>query len=186
MLNHNEFPTKGNLINTQHTLKLARQGYTLLDQKKNVLIQDLAEAKIQSKILQDKMAETLKTAKKALQYANIEMGSNKVKAVADSIPIDSRDTSDPGPSYNLSDTKLVLDEAQQNFGQVKELIITLSAAESNRRRLEAEIRKTGKRANALLYIIIPKNETRLKFIQDALEERDRDGFVRLKVSKSKT
>ena len=37
------FPTKGNLIAAQNSLKLARQGYELMDKKRNILIRQLME-----------------------------------------------------------------------------------------------------------------------------------------------
>jgi len=194
MLNQNDFPTKGNLIHTQHTLKLAQQGYMLLDQKKNVLIQELSEAKKQIKLLQAQMEEMTKTAKAALRYANIELGSSRVKAIADSITpnsavkTESTDKIDmqvhTSPPYSLAETSPALDEAYQSFSKVKGMVITLATAESKAQILEADIRKTGKRANALLYIIIPKCENRMRLIQNALEEKDRDSFVRLKLSKN--
>ena len=45
------------------------------------------------------------------------------------------------------------------------------------------IKKTQKRANALKNIMIPKFETTVKYITDALDEKDREEFSRLKVIK---
>ena len=46
------------------------------------------------------------------------------------------------------------------------------------------IKKTQKRANALKNIMIPRFEETVKFITDALEEKEREEFSRLKVIKS--
>ena len=35
------FPTKGNLILAKNSLTLARQGYELMDKKRNILIREL-------------------------------------------------------------------------------------------------------------------------------------------------
>ena len=45
--------------------------------------------------------------------------------------------------------------------------------------------KTQKRANALKNIMIPRFEETVKFISDALDEKDREEFSRLKVIKKK-
>jgi len=37
------FPTKGNLILAKNTLKMSKQGYELLDKKRNLLIRELME-----------------------------------------------------------------------------------------------------------------------------------------------
>ena len=201
-MDQDEFPTKGNLIRTQHTLALARQGYVLLDQKRNVLIREVTALQEQLKELQIRTNNALKAAGAALIYANIEMGSVQVKHLAHGIPqentihirtrnimgseipiIQYNNIIGPEPHYSLADTSLSLDEACKRFNEVKELIIALAALENTVFRLTDNIRKTQKRANALQHIMIPRYEIRLKFIQDALEERERDGFVRLKVGK---
>ena len=39
----NSFPTKGNLIRAKNSLALAKQGYELMDKKRNILIRELME-----------------------------------------------------------------------------------------------------------------------------------------------
>ena len=67
--------------------------------------------------------------------------------------------------------------------KVKELSIQLSGIENAAIRLAANIKKTQKRANALKNITIPKYEALTKDIQNALEEKEREEFTRLKVIK---
>ena len=76
-----------------------------------------------------------------------------------------------------------LDEAKAAFEKVKELSIRLSMVENAAIRLAANIKKTQKRANALKNITIPKSEALTKDIQNALEEKEREEFTRLKVIK---
>ena len=79
--------------------------------------------------------------------------------------------------------KMSLDEAKAAFEKVKELSIRLSMVENAAIRLAANIKKTQKRANALKNITIPKYEALTKDIQNALEEKEREEFTRLKVIK---
>ena len=67
--------------------------------------------------------------------------------------------------------------------KVKELSIQLAGIENAAIRLAANIKKTQKRANALKNITIPKYEALTKDIQNALEEKEREEFTRLKVIK---
>ena len=76
-----------------------------------------------------------------------------------------------------------LDQAKAEFEKVKELSIRLSMIENAAIRLAANIKKTQKRANALKNITIPRYETLTKDIQNALEEKEREEFTRLKVIK---
>ena len=59
----------------------------------------------------------------------------------------------------------------------------LAEIENSVYRLADAIKKTQKRANALKNIIIPKFEETVKFISDAIEEKEREDFSRLKVIK---
>ncbi len=76
-----------------------------------------------------------------------------------------------------------LDQAKAEFEKVKELSIRLSMIENAAIRLAANIKKTQKRANALKNITIPRYETLTRDIQNALEEKEREEFTRLKVIK---
>lgn len=51
-------------------------------------------------------------------------------------------------------------------------------------RLADAIKKTQKRANALKNIMIPRFTATVKFITEALEEKDREEFSRMKVIKA--
>ena len=66
---------------------------------------------------------------------------------------------------------------------MKELTIRLSMVENSAYRLSVNIKKTQKRANALKNITIPKFEALTKSISNALEEKEREEFTRLKVIK---
>ena len=76
-----------------------------------------------------------------------------------------------------------LDQARIAFEKVKDLTIRLSMIENSAYRLAANIKKTQKRANALKNITIPMYEALTKNIQNALEEKEREEFTRLKVIK---
>ena len=69
------------------------------------------------------------------------------------------------------------------FEKVKELSIRLSMVENAAIRLAANIKKTQKRANALQNITIPMYENLVYTISNALEEKEREEFTRLKVIK---
>ena len=55
--------------------------------------------------------------------------------------------------------------------------------ENSAYRLASNIKKTQKRANALKNITIPTYKERVKSITNALEEKEREEFTRLKVIK---
>ena len=88
-----------------------------------------------------------------------------------------------GLAYGFNNTTETLDEARFHFEKVKELTIKLSMVENSAYRLANSIRKTQKRANALKNITIPRYRELTKSISNALEEKEREEFTRLKVIK---
>ena len=200
-MNLKAVPTKGNLIAAKNSLKLAKQGYELMDKKRNILIRELMDMTDKAKEIQAEIDITFKEAYESLEKANIEMGITKVEEAAQSIPEeqsvkikvrsimgteipyvdyepDSRE-----PIYAFMGSKQSLDMARESFLKVKDLTIRLSMIENAAYRLAMNIKKTQKRANALKNITIPQTETIIKTISDALEEKEREDFIRLKVIK---
>jgi V/A-type H+-transporting ATPase subunit D len=200
-MNPNSFPTKGNLILAKNSLGLARQGYELMDKKRNILIKELMELIDEAKGIQSEIDETFTSAYKALQKANIELGIDYVKDIAMAVPVDESvriktrsimGTEIPlveheGRPLNLTyayySTRESLDEARSKFEKVKELTLKLSSVENSAYRLANSIKRTQKRANALKNITIPRYESLTKNISNSLEEKDREEFTRLKVIK---
>ena len=77
------------------------------------------------------------------------------------------------------------DDPRLAFEKVKELTLRLSMIENSAYRLAAAIKKTQKRANALKNITIPHYMQLSKDIAEALEEKEREEFTRLKVIKQR-
>lgn len=99
------------------------------------------------------------------------------------IPLVESDPSGQNPTYAFYTTKESLDKARIAFEKVKALTIRLSMVENSAYRLAVAIKKTQKRANALKNITIPHYVQLSKDISDALEEKEREEFTRLKVIK---
>ena len=99
------------------------------------------------------------------------------------IPLVEFEHTNSKPAYSYYGTKVSLDEAVMKFNKVKELTIRLSMIETSAYRLATNIKKTQKRANALQNITIPNYTALTIEIQNALEEKEREEFTRLKVIK---
>ncbi|HOO26908.1 MAG TPA: V-type ATP synthase subunit D [Lachnospiraceae bacterium] len=200
-MNVSTVPTKGNLMSLQNSLKLAKQGYELMDKKRNILITELTGLISEAKSIQSEIDMTFTKAYEALQVANIELGISYVQEIAKAMPVEDSiviktrsvmgteiprvemQNIDTKPTYAFYSTRYSLDKAREAFQKVKELTVRLSAVENSAYRLAANIRKTQKRANALNNITIPTYTALCKNIQAALEEKEREEFTRLKVIK---
>lgn len=181
-------------------MKLAKVGYDLMDRKRSILVREIMQLMDDAKDVQSQIGEKYTQAYLALQKAYIEMGNCDTAAAA--IPIDcsvtvsSRSvmgveiptvTSEKTalkPYYAFANTTASLDDAYEKFNDVKQLTVKLAEIESSVCRLADAIKKTRKRTNALGNIMIPKFEETIKYISNALEEKEREEFSRLKVIKS--
>lgn len=195
------FPTKGNLMLAKNSLALANQGFDLMDKKRNILIRELMDLIDEARDIQEEIDSTFTYAYQCLQAANIDMGISNVSQVAFTVPIENsiqiqtrsimgteiphvKYTEDSElPTYSLSTTRESIDVARNAFRQVKDLSIKLSMVENAAYRLAANIKKTQKRANALKNITIPTYTALVYNITNALEEKEREEFTRLKVIK---
>ena len=193
-------PTKGNLIAVKKSLSLALVGYDLMDKKRNILVRELMALIERASELQATVDGAFAAAYRALEKANITLGfcdeisrtipldnslcmdSRSVMGVE--IPVLSIDTpSELQLTYGLGSTNAALDQAVALFTRAKELSVQLAEIENSVYRLTVAIKKTRKRANALKNILIPRFEEEVRFITDALDEKDREEFSRMKVIK---
>ena len=197
----NAFPTKGNLMAAKNSLALAKQGYELMDKKRNILVRELMNLIEEAKSIQTEIDSTFTQAYASLQKANIQTGIHYVQEIAQTIPIEDsvriksrsimgteiplveHEEEKRQPYYGFYNSSESVDEAREGFLKVKELTIRLSMVENSAYRLAVNIRKTQKRANALKNITIPGYTSLVKTISDALEEKEREEFTRLKVIK---
>ena len=197
-----EFPTKGNLMLAKNSLALARQGYDLMDKKRNVLLKELMALIDEAKEIQEQIDSTFTKAYACLQRANIEHGISKVQQLAFTVPIEESiriqtrsimgteiphvkyDEKENNLTYSFSTTSESIDIAREAFREVKDLTIKMSMVENSAYRLASNIKKTQKRANALKNITIPMYTNLVHNINNALEEKEREEFTRLKVIKN--
>lgn len=193
------FPTKGNLINTKKSLSLAILGFDLMDRKRNILVREMMSLIDTAKSIRGEIENTFATAYKSLQMANITLGvcdsiANGIEVetgvhityrsvMGVEIPKVTLETTLDQRAYGFLGTNSQLDIAYLNFQKAKKISVVLAEVENSVYRLANEIKKTQRRANALKNIIIPQFEQTVKFISDALEEKEREEFSRLKVIK---
>ncbi len=194
------FPTKGNLMAAKKSLGFSKMGYELMDRKRNILIREMMLLIDKVKALREEIDKTFAQAYQALQTANVSLGV--IEELASAVPVEDGITVnyrsvmgveipevklEERPMrlyYSLYGTNSRLDDAYFCFARVKQLTVTLAEVENSVYRLANAIRKTQRRANALKNIIIPNFEHTVTFISEALEEKEREEFSRLKVIKA--
>lgn len=192
-------PTKGNLMASKRSRALAQTGYELMDRKRNILVREMMELMEDAAALQSEIDQVFSEAYAALAKAHIELGlcDHIAEGVAPDDSLDIRWRSVMGvelphipdnaaplrPEYGLVYTSPALDEAYIKFRKVKDLTRRMAEIETSIYRLAQAIKKAQKRANALKNIVIPDFDNTIRVITEALEEKEREEFVRLKVIK---
>ncbi|MFU0833503.1 MAG: Archaeal/vacuolar-type H+-ATPase subunit D/Vma8 [Oscillospiraceae bacterium] len=192
-------PTKGNLLSIKKSLELSRTGFELLDRKRNILIREMMSLIDRANRLQGKIDKAYEEAYAALQRANITLGI--VKELSQTVPVEnglnvafrsimgvevpmvSLHAEKTQLPFGLMSTNILLDQAYLKFHEVKKLTAELAEVENSVYRLAYAVKKTQKRANALKNILIPRFEQAVKTITEALEEKDREDFSRMKIIK---
>lgn len=191
-------PTKANLIKSQSMLTFTRQGYQLLDKKRNVLIREMMDMIEEVERLQKEIDQVFREVYEALEHALLTMGESTVMEIALSIPRDEQLTvlstsvmnveipkihyvdKALSPAYGFYRTNSAIDLIVAKMAEARRLVYHLAEVENTVFRLALEIKRTSKRANALDKFQIPKYEHLTKWIEESLEEKEREDFFRLK------
>lgn len=194
-------PTRTNLIRLKKDLRFAREGYEILDRKREALTGELVRVAKEADAIQKEVWALLETAYNAMEKARLVMGSDHVEWAAlavnktvdvhlrlrgimgVAIPQIEARGEPPKLLYSPGDTAAVLDEATAAFREVLLRVPQLSMLTSAVWRLANELRKTQRRVNALQHIFIPQYENTVAFIISSLEEREREETFRLKLLK---
>lgn len=197
-------PTKSNLIKSKASLELSKKGFELLDKKRNVLVKEMMNLVDKAKNIQSTIYTMIEEAYAGLQTVNISMGIKNVESIAHSIPKDEEyeillksvmgvdipaikyEQKDVVPTYGFHNTNPAMDEAAKKFRDLKYMIYELAEIDNSIFKLAKEIQKTQKRTNALQHIQIPKYKEQVKYIQEVLEEKEREDFFRLKRIKGRS
>ena len=197
-------PTRSNLLRIKKDLQFAKEGYEILNRKREVLTTELIAMSKNAEALQNRVWGLLAEAYDAMEKAQLKMGRERVEWAAlaanktvevslkfrgimgVAVPsIESKGEPLDMP-YSLGDTTAALDEASAKFAEVTKLVPELSMVMTTVWRLASELRKTQRRVNALQYIFIPEYEETVRFIVSSLEEREREDTFRLKLLKTRS
>jgi V/A-type H+-transporting ATPase subunit D len=194
----NILPTKIELIKTRRSLQTARRVQKVLDDKREVLLKRLDEMIQRASEAREEIFQPLSDAYFSLYDAYLKLGPLRLEGIASNTPpmIEAEvnvkkvvDVDVPtlklsemkvGMTYGFGDTNVAVDRASRQMRKVLPSILRAAEYENAIFRLAKELEKTQRLLNALEYMIIPRYEASIRYIQQILEEREREEFVRLK------
>ncbi len=199
----NVAPTKTSLLKIKDELSFARLGHELLDQKRNILVIELLNIVDEADEYQSRIEKTLANGFKALEKASMDMGKLRIQHVKNGINVEAEanvrqrrvmgvrlplvETSfhDNPPYFSPMETSLWLDRAIMEFKKALQDMGRLAELKISIMRLAREVKKTIRKVNALEKIAIPELDETLEYIQNRLEENERDMFVLMKMVKNR-
>lgn len=199
----NVAPTKTNLLKIKEELNLAELGYELLDQKRNILIIELLTLVDQAADYQDRVEKDLSTAFQALEETVLEMGKRNVLTLTGAVNMDTDITlkqrrvmgvqlpvvetafTEHPPYFSPLGTSFRIDDTIQDFKQALQVMGRLAELKVSIMRLAGEVRKTIRKVNALEKIAIPDLRETIGYINNRIEENEREMMILMKQVKSR-
>ena len=196
-------PTKSSLLQLKRQLDFATEGFDLLDQKRQILVFELMNRLSRAVRAEERLGAAMRGAHHALREALLDAGSDAVDRAAVGvrghhrlelssqfmmgrrIPRVMLKTDCLGAQFGLRGTSAHTDLALQRFVAVLPLLAELAELENAVIRLTRELRKTQRRCNAVSKVFIPAHRETIGYITGALEERERESFVILKMIRAR-
>ena len=196
-------PTKSNLFAVRGQLAVAREGFDLLEQKREILIMELMRMVEEVKLLERDLDKRVESAYRALKRTIVGLGRQTAREVSAGIsfdyvlkekqnklmgiPLPTIDIQTPHMAlkYSFMDTSAACDRTMVEFFELLKLVARMAEIRTMVWRLAKEVRKTQRRVNALEKIVIPDILATKKFIEEVLEEREREVFFVQKILKAR-
>jgi V/A-type H+-transporting ATPase subunit D len=198
-------PTRMELMRLKAQIRLAEQGRDLLRQKMDALIQEFFKILSTVSDSREELEQVSQAADLALMLAEATDDPVTLRsasfATRRSITVDISGKNIMGVpvpviekkrvsksmlerGYGIITTSARIDETAERYEVELDLLIKLAEIETAMRRLGSEIQMNRRRVNALEQILIPELQGQAKYIENAIEEREREDLFRLKKVKS--
>ena len=200
--------TRMTMMTKKASIKMASDGVSLLEGKREALLQELID---RAKVLRELRSELHTLGRRSvgdLAIARAAQGTTAVRSVGvagqrelnlevvkervwgmDLSTIDAKNVvRTPGErGIGLMDTSSHVLEAAESAERMVEQLVQCAPLERNIQKLGEEVKKTNRRINALNEYLLPKLRGEVRIIARVLEEREREDTFRLKkIKKSKS
>lgn len=196
-------PTKSNLLMVKEQLAISKDGYELLEQKREILVMELMRMVEKVKLLEREIDKTIESAYPALRNMLMAVGGDRVERISRAVSYDFQITEKPvitaGMTFSSIDVELPQrqlfysfmdsfadsDKVMVDFFKLLRLLTEMASIRTIVWRLATEVKKTQRRVNALDKMVIPQTAETKVYIESVLEERERENVFVLKSLKAK-
>lgn len=194
-------PTRMMLTSLKKRLKTATRGHKLMKDKRDELMKEFLELARENGRLRQEVEQRLDAVYKSFTVASaimsqevmeeslmfpkqgvvLEVGNKNIMSV--DVPVFSFKTTAEDPTnifpYGFARTSGELDNSISALADLFPMLLDLAAKEKETALLAAELEKTRRRVNALEYVMIPRLQATIRYIQMKLDENERGNQTRL-------
>ncbi len=191
-------PTRNALLQLRSQLEFLTTGHDLLERKRELLTRMVRDQLATYRKLRAEAADLVGSAYYWLSITQMRMGDRMLRqaglGLAPTVDVKILPRSNLGVEYpavkatkrplqpvSLMWTDVSFDKLRIRLADMAVVLARLGEAEIALRRMLNEQRKTQKRVNALKYNIIPRYRETIHFIQETLEEEERDSLFQVKL-----
>lgn len=197
----NVTPTKSNYSILKAELSLAKEGHSLLEQKREVFIVHLSNLVANIKEKRTLLDKQLQKIYRQLALVKLETYGFTFDLLVKNMPQDfvvdvifrsimgvpvpqliikdSVENQSKIP-IGISSTSPAFDELFKGVTNIKKLLVEVAGLESAAWKLAHEVKKIQRRINALENFMIPDTSATLAYIKDTMEEKDRETLFQMK------
>ena len=178
-------PTKSNLLAMKEQLAVSQNGYDLLEQKREILVQELM--RMVDKVKRMLMANGSDQVERISQSVHYDFVMQEKVLTVGGMNFQSLDVTFPEKKlfYSMIGTFANTDEVIGHFFDLLSLLVQMASIRTIVWRLAAEVKKTQRRVNALDKMVIPQTFETKKYIENVLEEKERENVFVLKALKKR-
>ena len=199
-------PTRKNLMAIEDRIDLSERGHNTLEQKRDGLIMEFMDILDQAQDVRSDMAADYETAQRTIDMARAMEGDIAVRGAAAALKehpeITTQSKNIMGVvvpqiesskvkknlderGYGLLGSSARIDEAADAYEELLESIILAAEVETAMKKMLTEIETTKRRVNALEFTLLPQLYENQEYIEQKLEEQEREEIFRLKKIKDK-
>ena len=199
-------PTRKNLMQIEERIELSERGHDTLEQKRDGLIMEFMEILDQAQDVRSDLEANYEDAQRSIDMARAMEGDVAVRGAAAALKehpeittqssnimgvvvpqIESskvqKNLSERG--YGVLGTSARIDEAAEAYEELLETVILAAEVETAMKKMLDEIEKTKRRVNALEFKLLPELRENKEYIEQKLEEQEREEIFRMKKVKDK-
>ncbi|WP_123535557.1 V-type ATP synthase subunit D [Halosimplex salinum] len=199
-------PTRKELMQIEERIELSERGHDTLEQKRDGLIMEFMDILDEAQDVRSDLDEKYEEAQNAINMARALDGDVAVRGAAAALKehpelttqsksvmgvyipqIDStkvRKSLDER-GYGVLGTSARIDEAASAYEELLEQIILAAEVETAMKKMLDEIETTKRRVNALEFKLLPELRANEEYIEQKLEEQEREEIFRMKKIKDK-